>query len=554
MTHRTSILALAIALTLGVLASPSTAQACGGFFCNNTSLIAVEQTKERILFEVNGDGTVTAHVEIAFQGSPDDFSWAVPVPATPDLDVVPPSTLMLMDAATAPRVIPPDQYGWDDADEDPAPGGGADDDDDDDFDGNDGVEVEDLPQVGPYDPQMVSSDDPDALADWLSDNGYLVTDEMRPFIAEYVAGGMGFLCMKLAPGSDVQDIAPIKMTYPSDLPMIPLILTAVAAEPEMGVLVFIAGDQRYQPTNYASLFVDDDLLRADPRNGDTNYYPLLSFLAEQEDRLAFFTEWSDGALALSSMADSVWLGTDDEQEAKEYVAALATRHSTVTRLYTRLNNVDMVLDPMFGAAGSSTVSNVHDLSGHAPVHIDYSVDPQLPCNDTFCGLGGVCASTVGGDGDGCACDAGYVARRIEGPSVSSVGSTPTVTCQDATFNLMASLDMEMDVDPCAGWTCGEGVCEPLNGMPTCRCDDGYAAVPVGERLRCREVDTLYDAEQLLWPNWPTDPDAAEPDAGASAVMPGSLAGCDGCSSSGAAPSSGLLLLLAISLGARLRRR
>ncbi len=549
MTRSIPLLLLAAAVSLGALAVPDQAEACGGFFCNNTSLIAVEQTKERILFEVNGDGTVTAHVEIQFEGSPSDFSWAVPVPDTPSLDVVPPSTLTLMDAATAPRIIPPQQYGWDDAaddDGDPAPGG---DDDDDDGAGSE-VDVEDLPQVGPYDPEVISSDDPDALADWLSDNGYLVTDEMRPFIAEYVNAGMKFLGMKLAPGSDVQDIAPIKMTYPSDVPMIPLILTAVAAEPEMGVLVFIAGDQRFEPTNYASLFVDDDLLRADPRNGDTNYYPLLSYLAEQEDRQAFFTEWSDSSAQLSSAVSNVWLGSTDEDEAKQYVADLSGRHAVVTRLYTRLSNVDMVLDPVFGAAGTATVSNVHDLSGHDPVHISYDVDPELPCNDTFCGLGGSCATTVGGDGDGCLCEPGYLARRIEAPSVSRTGEA-TVTCQDALFNMMASLDAEMDMDPCEGWTCGEGSCEVLNGMPTCACDDGFAAVPVGERLRCREVSAVYDAEQLLWPGWPTDPDAAADDGGTAAIAPGSMAGCEGCAASGRAPIGLLSLLL---LPVLIRRR
>ncbi len=565
MTHR-SVVSLLVALACSL---PTLAAACGGFFCNNTDLVAVDQRKERILFEVGGEGgegTVTAHVEITYEGSPSDFSWVVPVPDTPTLGIVPASTLTLLDAATAPRIIPPDQY-WEDFGED-EPGAG-DDDDDDDADGatddeEPPVDVEDLPQVGPFDPEVISSADPDALADWLVANGYLITDEMRPFIAMYVEAGMKFLGMKLAPDAGVQDIAPIKMTYPSTRPMIPIVLTAVAAEPEMGVLVFIAGDQRYAPTNYASLFVDDELLRADPRNGETNYYPLLSYLAEQEGRQAFFTEWSNSSTEFESAALNTWLGTEDQEEAWDYVSGVRERHAWVTRLYTRLSAADMVLDPMFDGAGTSEISNVHDLTFQPPVHVDTSVDPFVPCNMTYCGVGGVCATTSGADG--CVCEPGYVGRRIEGPNVSSLGTAETVTCQDASFDMMASLTgaPDMDMDPCEGVTCGAfGECVPLGGVPTCQCDEGYAATPGGSDpsgLRCAEPIEIFDREQVLWPDWPTDPETLrgddDDDTGGFARNPDAAA-VEACACTGSVAATdaaaGLLLLLPLVASARRRR-
>ncbi|MCP4867318.1 MAG: DUF2330 domain-containing protein [Proteobacteria bacterium] len=558
-----SLLALTIAAAtcaLGV-ALPSPADACGGFFCNNTDLIAVDQTKERILFEIGDDGTITAHVEISYEGSPSDFSWVVPVPNTPALGVVPASTLMLLDAATSPRIIPPDQY-WEDF-SDPDPGGAGDDDDDDnasDDDGDGQVDVEDLPQVGPFDPEVISSDDADALADWLVANGYLITDEMRPLIAGYVAGGMKFLGMKLAPDAGVQDISPIKMTFDSTTPMIPLVLTAVAAEPEMGVLVFIAGSQRYEPTNYASLFIDEELLRADPRNGQTNYYPLISYLSEQEERKAFFTEWSNSSTELVNLTNNTWLGTDDAEEAWEYIDGVAERNAWVSRLYTRLNAVDMTVDPMFAAAGTAEISNVHDLRFQPDVHVDYAIDPQVPCAQTYCGIAGQCATTE--LGDGCVCEPGYTGRRIEGPNVSSLGTATTVTCQDASFDMMASLSgaPDMDMDPCEGVTCGtNGSCLPIGGVPTCQCDDGYAAAaatndPSG--LRCTEAIEIFEAEQILWPDWPTDPEShrADDDETGFARNPDAeaLAEC-ACSSVSAEGAAGGLLLLLPLIGV-LRRR
>ena len=79
----------------------------------------------------------------------------------------------------------------------------------------------------------------------------------------------------------------------------------------------------------------------------------------------------------------------------------------------------------------------------------------------------------------------------------------------------------------------------------------FGQVPVGERLRCREVSAVYDAEQLLWPGWPTDPDAAADDGGTAAIAPGSMAGCEGCAASGRAPIGLLSLLL---LPVLIRRR
>ena len=54
------------------------AEACGGLFCGNTP---VDQTAERILFEVNDDNTTSAVIEIQYQGRAEDFSWVIPVPA-----------------------------------------------------------------------------------------------------------------------------------------------------------------------------------------------------------------------------------------------------------------------------------------------------------------------------------------------------------------------------------------------------------------------------------------------------------------------------------------
>src|ERR1700732_4189663 len=67
--------------TWPALASP--AGACGGRFCQR---IPVDQTGEKILFAADGHD-VTAHVQIQYKGEAKNFSWILPVPTPPKLDV-----------------------------------------------------------------------------------------------------------------------------------------------------------------------------------------------------------------------------------------------------------------------------------------------------------------------------------------------------------------------------------------------------------------------------------------------------------------------------------
>ena len=97
--------AVVVAITAVTAAEP--AEACVGLFCSSINPIPVDQSAERILFEVNSDGEVTVSVEIKYSGNPDDFSWILPVPETPTLGVIPAETLQLLDAASAPTFQAP---------------------------------------------------------------------------------------------------------------------------------------------------------------------------------------------------------------------------------------------------------------------------------------------------------------------------------------------------------------------------------------------------------------------------------------------------------------
>ena len=72
-------------LALSLLTPATPARACGGLFCSATA--PVNQAAERIIFSKNSDGTVTAVVQIQYEGPSEEFAWVLPVPGVPDIQV-----------------------------------------------------------------------------------------------------------------------------------------------------------------------------------------------------------------------------------------------------------------------------------------------------------------------------------------------------------------------------------------------------------------------------------------------------------------------------------
>ena len=491
---------------LALAAAPSPAHACGGFFCDSTP---VEQNAERILFEVDLDNeVVTATVEIQYAGDADEFAWVVPVlelPDDPQLEVAPGSLMTLLEASTNKQLIfpptrcsrPPDPPFVFSETVMRAPG------DDDDFANEDGVDVTDLEQVGPYAPQRIRSDDADALIEWLNTNGYLITSAMEPAVQEYVAQGYDFLGMKLAPEAGVTDIQPIVIRYPGTEPMVPVVLTSVAAGPEMPIMTFIAGATRWESSNYANLELnEDDRLMADPRTGRDNYYSLARLLTDDADGRAVVTEFA--APTSDVNVQNVFLGTEDAEEALLAAQAVLDRNSVLTRMLSRISAHEMTVDPTFAPSVGGTVDALIDLSDRDTIEICAPHAPELSsgaCANTYCGVGASCATTD--QGDGCVCPAGQTARSfaIPGGINSFFGLTDTVAC-------ISSEDFLSDVtgtpdgpaDPCSANMCGDGgSCVSVNGFATCACEDGFAAVPNGVGSQtCAAVIETFDATSVLW--------------------------------------------------------
>jgi hypothetical protein len=530
----------ALALGLGLVLQPASAQACGGFFCGQQP---VDQSAERILFEVGAD-SVTMTTQISFNGDAADFAWVLPlgeVPLEGSLAVFRQQALNALDANSGPIFQPAS-----DPQCDPCPGcefnavpqsEGTD----------DAVTVYVRQEVGEYDVAVIASEDPLALVDWLRAEGYRITPAMEPYIERYTEEGLKFLALKLLVTADVQDLSPFRFSLPGTTPSIPLRMTALAAEPEMSIVAFVLADARFEGKNWPNLQIADDQIRYNPFNfSTTNWAQLVAQAVDDAGGQGWVTEFAGTSAGYAeqvrAQVENANFSSPEDAEAADQLLAALSAHPYLTRLYTRLSAEEMTVDPVLGRSPEGDVDRLHQLSRFVNGVDQCSEDQRVstdPCDFTTCGAGGLCRTVLvpGEAGNnssvsvataGCACLPGATARVTVAPDGSSA-----VICQDGRMSFLNAGDRDIQTDEvlpdaCAGFDCGEnGRCMAVNMTPTCVCDQGFIAVGgVDEngarRLSCVEPDaevpvTFYDKSMPALPldlpggrELPRNPSAAYP--------------------------------------------
>jgi MYXO-CTERM domain-containing protein len=300
-------------LAVGLLAAwpAAPARACGGLFCS--AAMPVNQAAERIIFSYDKPNKkVTAVVEILYQGPSEKFAWVLPVPGIPQVGVSTSAVLDRLQAVTNPTYTIQRTWGGqcgggrgvDGATSAPSsppatPGGPS---------AEAAVNVLAAGSVGPYVYEVImvnpANADPAMVAiEWLKANGYdvgaLGPDVLRPYLRD----NLNLLAFKLAKNKMAGSIRPVMLTYDSDHPMIPIRPTAVAANDDMGILVWVLGSGRAVPTNYKSLELNEAII--DWFNPSMVYNDVVVAAADEAGGQGFVTELA-GPTATSNIADAIY--------------------------------------------------------------------------------------------------------------------------------------------------------------------------------------------------------------------------------------------------------
>ncbi len=312
------------ALVIAVLLSSVRADACGLFFCGEETA-PPRQAGTAVLFAVRDD-QVTAHLQVRYDGRADGFSWVLPVPAVPTVDLSNEELFARLRFVSDPKFEvqwqPPE--GCDTSapcepcdsmtgpglvlDPNALPHGGS------------GIELLVQSSKGPFDYAIIAGDSPAALLSWLADNGYRPPSGVEPAIAHYLEQKYVFLALKLAKGRDVGDIMPIALSWAVDNPTrIPLRLTALAANADVPITAWILGESRAVPVNYLHAVLNAEAFDWakcgmplgpaaqcgfpgpwEARNVEcsADYAKLLARAVDQSNGHAFVTEFAGSALVM----------------------------------------------------------------------------------------------------------------------------------------------------------------------------------------------------------------------------------------------------------------
>jgi MYXO-CTERM domain-containing protein len=285
-------------LTAGLLTAPR-AEACGGFFC---SRVPIDQAGERIVFGVR-ENTVEAHVQIQYQGAAEKFSWVVPMPALPTLEVGTPLIFGYLDSRTQPRF----QLEWQNSCGGGRGGGIADEVNSGappySAPGSDGgVVVVSQQEVGPYDAAILQASESEALKAWLLANGYDLTEQGSAALEPYVGQGNYFVALKLQQNKQVGDLRPIVLRFQGNRPCIPIKLTAIAARPDMPIIAYVLSNHRAIPLNYRHVLINPT--RIDWLRFGSNYSQVATAAVDEAGGQAFLTEFAGDSAPIAQGYDA----------------------------------------------------------------------------------------------------------------------------------------------------------------------------------------------------------------------------------------------------------
>jgi hypothetical protein len=315
-------------VSASLLLTPSNAQACGCFAPPDPS-VPIVQAGENIVFS-HEDGVITAHIQIQFQGSANEFGWLLPLPSEPDMKLGIEELFTQVINTTQPKYrlnqVVGDSCEWNNTF---GRGGGfpanADSQGNPPAPEDPGLKVI-TGSVGPFDFAKIQADDKQKMFDWLTANHFFVPAGTESVVDQYINNNAWFLALKLRKGEDTGDLQPVVVRYASDLPMIPIILTQVTATPDMGVQVWVLGDSRAIPRNFHHTVLNTEHI--DWFNAGANYAEVVGKAVDEANgHHSFVTEYAGTTDVMKDLLDPQGrFGTrgnfEVETDAGRYVQAL----------------------------------------------------------------------------------------------------------------------------------------------------------------------------------------------------------------------------------------
>ncbi|MEV6393699.1 DUF2330 domain-containing protein [Streptomyces sp. NPDC051907] len=248
----TVVLAL-VALQLGSLISPAYACGCGAMVPGRQAQMAVRQETSVVAWNGRTEQIV---MRFTVDGNAPEAAWIMPVPSRAEVELGDRAVFDELYEVTAPvhrerRYFWPRSHDWpfgsdsDSAADGAMPGAPA-------PDAAAGVGVVGRERLGDFDVARLTATDPDALREWLEENGFELPPGLAQELQPYVDQKWEYVAVRLAPqekGSGVVlrgTLDPLRLSFASDRLIYPMRLSR-RAKVAQDLQLYVLAPHRMEP-------------------------------------------------------------------------------------------------------------------------------------------------------------------------------------------------------------------------------------------------------------------------------------------------------------------
>ncbi|MFE6893714.1 DUF2330 domain-containing protein [Streptomyces sp. NPDC057694] len=229
------------------IAIPAYACGCGAMIPRTGHQLTVSEETSAVTWNGRTEQIV---MRLSLSGDSRDAAWVMPVPNRATAELADPALFTALAKETEPthrtrHYFWPRDGDWplgDDADTDGAaalPGAGA----------PSGVNVVGREHLGPFDVARLTATDPEALANWLKDNGFKLPGRLEQALRPYVDQSWEYVAIRLSPADRDKPLAgqldPLHLTFASDRFVYPMRLSQLARNAQH-LNLYVLADHRME--------------------------------------------------------------------------------------------------------------------------------------------------------------------------------------------------------------------------------------------------------------------------------------------------------------------
>jgi hypothetical protein len=252
-------------LLVALLVLPIIASADGGYIWKETFLGQAKSGGQQAVI-LYFDNRETLVLQTEYEGELADFSWLIPTPSPVTADDVREADANIyywLDDLTAPSfyMLTPSHRGSSyelhsgGCSCSSGGGGGGDRTAAGDAD-QDHVEVLETILTETYEVNVLNTTEVQDLIDWLDQNDYAHPIGSDAVFENYIQRGWYFLAVRIRPSNPgeviKQSLAPIQISFKTDEPVLPMMISSLSSEPETEILIHFLSNRRYKTSNVAS--------------------------------------------------------------------------------------------------------------------------------------------------------------------------------------------------------------------------------------------------------------------------------------------------------------